>query len=201
MKQQVLYIHGGEAYSDYQQYLTHLRTVPVDPHPVERTPLWNAKLEESLGDTFEVFRPTMPNKHCAHYEEWKIWFERYFEFLRDDVILIGWSQGGMFLLRYLSEHTPPFSIKKLFLLATPFKRAVYGNEDGGDFYAQVEQLPRVGERAVQVFVLHSKDDFVVPFSQGEELVSVIPGSELVSFEDKNHFLVEDFPELITLIKQ
>ena len=61
--------------------------------------------------------PSMPNKQNAAYDEWSIWFEKYFAYLKDDVILIGWSLGGMFLAKYLSDKPFPVKIKSLFLLA------------------------------------------------------------------------------------
>ena len=52
----------------------------------------------------------MPCKFMVDYEAWKIWFERHFQFLQKEVILIGWSLGGRFLLKYLSENKFPFKI-------------------------------------------------------------------------------------------
>ena len=114
-KQQVFYIHGGNAYSDYDTFLQHLQTKTIRDLPwTEERKKWSATLVERLGDSYEVFKPTMPNQVNAKYIEWKIWFERHFEYLRDDVILIGWSQGGYFLSKYLIENDTPFTIKALF---------------------------------------------------------------------------------------
>ena len=51
-----------------------------------------------------------------------------------------------------------------------------------------------------IVILHSQDDFVVPFSHGEKLAELLPAAEFMVFADKNHFLVEEFPELISKIK-
>lgn len=55
----------------------------------------------------------MPNSFAPNYEIWKKELER-FEF-DEETILIGWSCGGGFLVRYLSENN--IHIKKLVLLS------------------------------------------------------------------------------------
>ncbi len=199
MKQQVFYIHGGSAWSKYSNFLEHLRTAPIEPHG-ERPKRWADSLAEDLGDNFEVFSPTMPNKYNSKYGEWKIWFERHFEFLRDDVILIGWSQGGMFLVKYLIENDMPVRIKALFLIAAPFESVTFDAEDGGDFVFETGRTAVVGEKVPKIIIFHSKDDHVVPYEHALQFQKALPSSELVTFENKNHFLVEKLPELIGRIR-
>ena len=116
MKQQVFYIHGGNAFSDYQDYISYLKTREIRDLPSsERTKKWSSTLAEDLGENFEVFTPAMPNKQSAKYQEWKIWFERHFEYLSDNLILIGGSLGGYFLAKYLVENDLPFKLKTTLL--------------------------------------------------------------------------------------
>ena len=198
---QVFYIHGGNAYSDYNAFLDDLRTMPVRNLPdVEPLKKWTQSLREDLGEDFEVFTPTMPNSLNAKYLEWKIWFERHFEYLRDDIILLGWSQGGYFLAKYLIEENPPFSIKALFLGAAPFEPADFGGEDGGDFAFDTTKVSELGKKAQNIVIMHSKDDFVVPYEHALKYKAALPNAELVKFEDKNHFLIAEFPELLSKIK-
>ena len=49
--------------------------------------------------------------------------------------------------------------------------------------------------------MHSQDDFVVPYKHGVALSEALPKAEFVTFEDKNHFLVEEFPELVDKIQE
>lgn len=200
-KQQVVYIHGGEAFSNYENFLELLRTQPVRGLPGEEYfKKWSSSLPEDLGDEYEVFTPHMPNKQNAKYEEWKIWFERHFEYLNDDVILLGWSQGGYFLVKYLIENDTPFSVKALFLIAAPFEPADFGLEDGGDFSFDTIKVAEIAKKVENIYLFHSQDDPIVPFSHGEKYKSALPEAEFVAFEDKNHFLVEEFPELISKLK-
>ncbi len=201
MKKQLVYIHGGQAYSKYGVFLEHLRTVPIeDPLGEQVVKRWKHSLKEELFDTHEVYMPSMPNSQNAKYEEWKIWFLRYFQFLRDDVVLMGHSQGGYFLVKYLTENSPPMRVKALYLLGTPFGPDDFGGEDGGDFAFDTKNLSKLTEHVEHIHILHSEDDFVVPFSHAQEFQKALPGADFVFFKDKNHFLLETFPELIEHIK-
>lgn len=200
-KKQVFYIHGGNSFSKYEDYLDSLKTKEIRDLPSLESPaIWSRSLGEQLGSEYELFSPTMPNKQNAKYKEWKIWFERHFEYLHDDVDLVGWSLGGYFLIKYLIENNTPFTVKNLFLLAAPFEVDDFNGEDGGDFASDTSLAPVIQEKADNIVIMHSKDDFIVPFSHGEKLAKALPEAEFVTFKDKNHFLIEEFPELITKIK-
>jgi uncharacterized protein len=200
MKKQVFYIHGGSSYSDYNAYLEDLKSEPVRDLPgSEQFKKWSDSLKEAL-DGCEVFKPSMPNSKNAKYEEWKIWFEKYIPHLYDGVVLVGWSQGGYFFTKYLIENPAPVKIKALFLVAAPFEADDFGGEDGGDFAFDTSRVGELAKKAEKIYLCHSKDDFVVPYEHALKYKEALPEAELVSFEDKNHFLIPEFPELIEKIK-
>ncbi|MEM9337041.1 MAG: alpha/beta hydrolase [Patescibacteria group bacterium] len=202
-KQQVFYIHGGEAYSNYEAFLSELKTREIRNLPnSESLKKWSSSLAEDLGEDFEVFSPQMPNAMNAKYEEWKIWFERHFEYLKNEVILVGWSLGAMFFVRYLSENETPFTIKHLFLIAGAYQNIDAGKmkEDGGDFFTDSDVIPNIQYKVDGISIFHSKDDFVVTFEHAEKYKSALPEATLHAFETRNHFLIEEFPELLELIK-
>jgi uncharacterized protein len=201
-KKQIVFIHGAQSFSNYDAFLTRLRTVEIsDPLELEPRKRWQPTLREALLDTHEVYMPSMPNKQNAKYVEWKIWFERYFQFLHDGVILIGHSQGGYFLLKYLSENTMPVSVKALILLAAPFEADDFGGEDGGDFAFDPHNLHMLTKQIEKVHILHSTDDPLVPYVHAEKLRAALPGATLVTYSNKNHFILEEFPEFISLIQE
>lgn len=199
MKKQVVFIHGGEAFSDYSVFLERLKEETIDPYakPAKR---WHRALQEDLGDEFEVFTPSMPNSENAKYIEWKIWFEKYLPFLHDGAILIGHSQGGYFLVKYLIENTVPVSIKALYLVAAPFEPDDFGGEDGGDFNFDTTKVGELEHKADRIVIFHSKDDFVVPYSHALKFKEKLPKAELMLMEDRVHFWQESFPELIESVK-
>ena len=197
---QIIYIHGGSAYSQNESYLEQLRTMSL-PVVGERPKRWSDSLAEDLGEGYEVLSPQMPNKYNSQYQEWKIWFERYTELLTGPTILIGWSQGGMFLAKYLVENEITWQIDSLYLVAAPFEAADFHGEDGGDFIFDTSQLSALSAKAPKIVIAHSEDDFVVPYEHALKYQQALPAAEFMSFSDRNHFLLEDFPELIANIKQ
>lgn len=200
MKADLIFIHGGEAFSDYQVFLEHLRTQEIDPFK-ERSKRWTDTLKEDLIPEYVVIQPGMPNKQNAKYEEWKIWFERHLPYLKDGAGVVGWSQGGMFLVKYLLENECSLHISHLYLIAVPFKVDDFGGEDGGDFVFDTSQVATLAHKAKHIHIFHSKDDFVVPYEHAEEYKAALPQAELVTFTDRNHFLQEEFPELLEHIKR
>lgn len=200
-RKQVFFIHGATAFSDYERFLEHLRTVPLGD-PLEPAPKrWKHTLGEDLGAEYEVFMPSMPNKQNAKFEEWKIWFERHFEFLRDGVILIGHSQGGYFLAKYLTENTLPLKARAVYMVAAPFEPDDFSGEDGGDFSFDTSRLANLLESTEHVFIFHSKDDPVVPLTHAERYKEALASAELVLFEDRGHFNTEEFPEIVEHIRR
>lgn len=202
MKKQVVYIHGGEAFNNHEVFLRRLQEIDIRDLPIsEKSVKWVDTLANKLGEKYEVFTPQMPNKQNAKYEEWKIWFERHFEYLHDGVILIGCSLGSMFLSKYLSGNTVPFSVKALFLMASPVHIDGFNEEDCGDFVFSLDEAKNIQEKIENVYILHSKDDFLVPYEHALKYAEVLPKAKLVTFEDKNHFLVAELPELIEMIQE
>lgn len=202
MKQQVVFIHGGDSFSKQEDFLAYLKQTPVRNLPSsEAGKHFTHTLREDLGEDFEVFMPSMPNKQNADFEEWSIWFERHFAYLSGEVILVGWSFGGIFLAKYLSEREVPFVVKKLVLLAAPC--GTFESPDGndcGNFQFEPAKLAILETRVEKTYILHSNDDFVVPVAAAHLYKTHLPSAELMIFEDKNHFLSPEFPELLALLR-
>jgi predicted alpha/beta hydrolase family esterase len=200
-KKQIVFVHGGNAFNEYDTFLTYLKTKEIeDPFAEVEVKRWQPSIRELLKETHEVCYPSMPNNKNAHYLEWKLWFERHHTFLHDGVILIGHSLGGYFLAKYLSEEKMPVTVRALYLLAAPFQNDDFGGEDGGDFAFDPENLPRLAEQVGGIHILHSKDDPVVPYTHALKYKEALPQAELVTFVDKNHFRLEEFPEFIEFLR-
>jgi len=189
----VVYIHGGEAFDSFWEGVKSY-TVNVCAKWFQfkkgKVSKWPDTLESELSDR-AVIKLKMPAKYNAKYAAWKRHFEAQFETFEDEVILLGWSLGANFLAKYLAEHTPPFKVKAVHLVA-----GCYGLGGGFDlsssFPGKLKSLP--------VFLYHSKDDFVVDFTDFEKYQAVLPEAKTQVFVDRNHFLQPAFPEIITQIK-
>lgn len=193
MPQQIFVVHGGEVFEKYEEYLEYLKNYQVNLEKVKNGG-WKDHLQETLGNEYDVIFPQMENYHNAKYSEWKIFFERFFPYLKDGIILIGGSLGGIFLAKYLSENILPIKIKAIFLLAAP-----HSDDYLGDF-SLPESLEKVSEQSNTIFLYHSEDDPVVNISEVEKYSALLPKAEKVIFENKGHFNLKEFPEILDKIK-
>jgi predicted alpha/beta hydrolase family esterase len=200
MKKQILIIHGGTAFTRYEDFLEYLKNKSIDEPLADQPKGWKPWLREAFGEVAEVYLPSMPNKQNAKYAEWKLWFERHLEFLRDGAILIGHSQGGIFLAKYFTENNLPISIRALYLIAAPIGPDDFGVEDGGDFVFEKSRSPVFSEKIKDIYIFHSRDDPVVPYAHALQYKEALPAAQIVTFEDKGHFIIEEFPELVAHIK-
>lgn len=116
-------------------------------------------------------------------------------YIHDDVILLGHSQGGIFLAKYLSKNKFPCKIGKLFLVAAPYK----DTPNIGSF-AFNGSLEKVSEQCEKIHLYFSKDDPIVPFSEMEKYANDLPSAKKHVFEDRGHFIIEEFPEIVEEIR-
>ena len=193
-KKQVVVIHGGEAWDTYEEYIEYLKNYEFTEDKFKKitSKRWKENLQDELGENFQVIKPSMPSERNAKYDEWVIWFEKLFPYLNESIILVGHSLGATFLAKYVSENVLPVSLDQLHLVA-----GAICTKGGFDF---VKSLEKIEKQCKNIFIYHSTDDFVVDFSEGLKYKKMLPGAEFVQFEDRGHFLQEDFPEIIKNIK-
>jgi predicted alpha/beta hydrolase family esterase len=198
MKSQIVFIHGGDTFDTYEEYLKFLKEFEVDPEYFNQKK-WKDSLKDDLGNDFDIIAPQMPNKSNAKYLEWKIWFEKFIPFIKDEVIFIGHSLGGLFIAKYLSENILPRKIKAIFLVAAPFGDNL-PEYTLGDFKLP-NSLDKFREQGGNIYLYHSKDDYVVPFSDLEGYTSQLPMAKTNVFDDRGHFTQEKFPEIVDDIRK
>ncbi len=193
---QVFVIGGGESFDTYEEYIHYLKTREAD-FSRGNTKGWKDTFSEGLTD-FEVLRPRMPSPENAKYSEWKIWFERLIPFIQDNVVMVGHSLGGIFLSKYLSENDFPKKIRATFLVGAPYNTE--HEHPVADFIIQ-NDLQKFAAQAGEIFLYHSKDDTIVPFSNFESYQKALPKAHGLVFENRGHFIDETFPELVEEIKK
>jgi predicted alpha/beta hydrolase family esterase len=192
---QLVFVHGGEAFNTYKDYIDALRTWEYDPSQ-EHPRRWKDALAESLGEEWQVLMPSMPSKNNAKYLEWCIWFDKVAERLTGEVVLVGHSLGGIFLAKYLSEGSVPVPVRATFLVASVFD----DEEEALADFILPPSLARFREQAGQVFLYHSTDDDIVPFAHLAKYQEQLPDATVRTFTDRGHFLIPEFPEIIADIK-
>lgn len=193
MKKQIVIIGGGDTFETYEEYLKFLRECKLDPSDFYKKG-WKKRLADHLGDRFDVLSTQMPNNSNAKYLEWKIWFDKYVPYFKNNVTFVAHSLGGLFLAKYLSENDIPQKILATLLVSPPF------DDTSGDYsladFILPESLKKLEKQVGKIILYHSKDDQVVPFSALEQYKNALPKAETRIFEDRGHFNQEEFPELV-----
>lgn len=197
-KDQIFIIHGGSTFKNQKDYLWFLKNRPIS---LEKKVSWSADyLDKKLGGNYEIIRPRMPLQDNAKYEEWKIHFERFIPELRDSVILIGSSLGGIFLAKYLSEYKFPKKLQGVFLVCPPFDNTVDGEDLVGGFRLKSD-LSLVEKNTENLYLLFSEDDNVVPVAHAEKYRSKLKQAKIIVYKSKNgHFKIAEFPEIVKIIQ-
>ena len=194
---QLIYIGGWDRFSDIDSFCKAFEKRTYDPF--KETKKRSDWLKEQLIWEYQMIKPDMPNKDMASYRAWKIWFEKIFPYLNDeDLVLVGHSLWWNFLMKYLWENNFPKKIKQLHLVAA----VVDGSDRPADkqylwdFAFDVTNIAKLEKLVENIFIYHSTDDPVVPYSHAEKIKSYLPKAKLVTFTDRGHFSQTEFPELL-----
>lgn len=198
MKKQIVVIHGGTTFDTYGDYVSYLKSKRIKLNDLKKKSDWKNSLEKELGKNYNVLLPRMPNKANARYKEWEIWFKKILPLLGKNVVLVGHSLGGIFLAKYLSKNAVSRKIKATFLVAAPFD-AEGSNESLADFVLP-ESLKRFSSQGGIIFLIHSKDDPIVPFEQLKKYKKALPCTKEIILDKRGHMNQEKFPELVREIK-
>lgn len=199
-KTQILYIYGGNTHKTRKNYLHYLKTRKIYFFTGER-PSWHSSIfDKKLGKEFEVIRPRMPLQDNAKYIEWKIHFERYFPFLRDNLILIGESLGAVFLAKYLSENKFPKKLLSVYLIGAPFENSLPGEDLVGGFKLKSD-LSLIEKNCKNTTLMFSKKDDVVPVEHAKKYREKLKNAKIIVYDHINgHFKISKFPELLRMIR-
>lgn len=192
---QILFIHGGDSFNSYEEYLENLKSTEIDYSRLLPKDRWSAKLT-SASPKDDILMPSMPNSANAQFDEWAIWFEKILPFLDDQARIIGHSLGAMFLAKYLHQKPLKKPVAQVHLVAGGYDDSV---ESYGSF--KVNSATGLEKSAKQIFIYHSQDDPVVPYSELAKFERDLPSATICRFTDRNHFLGPDFPELIDNLKK
>ncbi|MBS3144536.1 alpha/beta hydrolase [Candidatus Woesearchaeota archaeon] len=197
-KIQVLFIHGGMTFKNKKDYINFLKKRKVR---VKEKIRWHGQyLKEKLGRNFEIIKPSMPLPENAKYSEWKIHFERFFPYLRNNIILIGSSLGGVFLAKYLSEHKFPRKIIAAYIICAPYDNHLEGEDLVGGFKLKSD-LSLMEKNAKRLYILFSKNDDIVPIAHAKKYAKRLKNANIIVYKHiKGHFQITKFPEIIKMIK-
>ena len=198
MKKQIIFIWGWIAKENYLSFADYVEKIEYNPYEQERKK-WTDFFAEKLWSDYEFIKIPMPNKYFADYEAWKIMFSKIFPFLKENFCLVWHSLWWTFLIKYLNENSFSYLPKNIFLLAPTLNDSE--EEVNWSFWIKSNFKNFEEKYSSRTYFLHSKDDFVVSFSDFLEFKNIFPKSNFIEFENKNHFLDLEFVEFEDLIKQ
>lgn len=148
-------------------------------------------LQDILAQT-----PELPHPYAPVWEEYCREFERYE--VTPEIILIGHSFGGGFLVRWLSEHNEKHADKVI--LVAPYIDVEQENENGF-FNFKIDE--RLADRVNKLIIFHSTDDpHAEIHSSVKELRKKLVGVKYIELTNRGHFTNTEkldnnkFPELL-----
>jgi predicted alpha/beta hydrolase family esterase len=150
-------------------------------------------LRDALGASYEVRYPRMPLEDSAGYRDWTARIASALPPRGNEVVMVGHSVGGSVLLRYLCEKAVEASVTGVFVIAAPF----WGADDFWDW--DEARLPEdAGEKLAtvpRIFMYHSRDDEVVPFSHLALYSARLPQATIRPIEVGGHQLGNELAEV------
>ena len=198
-KTQLFVIHGGNTFKTDKDYFCYLKTRPISLE--KRIRYYDDYFDKTLGKNFKIIRPRMPLQDYAKYRDWKICFESYIPYLKNNVILIGSSLGGIFLAKYLSENKFPKKILSTYLICPPFDNSLIAKKELVGGFKLKSDLSLLEKNSKNLYLLFSKDDEIVPVAHAEKYRAKLKNAKIIIYKSKNgHFKVAKFPEIIKMIK-
>lgn len=146
-----------------------------------------ASLRSSLGQTYQVNYPRMPDEDSPNYELWRRDIEKELTLLQEGVILVGHSVGAYVLLRFLIDQDVDHSFAGIFLIAAPFVGNKGWELEGALEKGFATKLPR----DTPIFLYHCQDDTVVPFKHLQLYEQEIPQATVRAIREGGHQLNND----------
>lgn len=199
-KKQVVVIHGGDPHNTYEEFITSLKaeTLDRDDLVASESKSWRSKLPRSLGSSYEIFAPDMPNAMNAKYLEWSIWFEKILPHLHERPVFVGHSLGAIFLAQYFCLNKDAKNMAGMILVAPPYIDET-SKEKLADFVLP-QGLRGLSELGEKVHIYFSQDDPIVEFSNMRGFEAALKNAKFKVFKDKGHFRGEKLPEIVKDIK-
>ena len=198
-KTQIFLIHGGMTFKNKKDYIKYLKTRDIK---IDKYKRWQDEyFSKELGKKFQIIQPRFPLSEDSKYEEWKIHFERFFPYLKNNIILIGSSLGGIFLAKYLSENKFSKKILSVYMVCPPFDDTCFTEDLVGGFKLKSD-LSLIEKNCKDVTLMFSADDDSVPVSHAEKYRNKLKNSKIIIYKSKNgHFKISKFPEIVKMIKE
>lgn len=116
--------------------------------------------------------------------------------MNNNIVLVGFSLGAVFIAKYLSERKVSKNILGVFLVAPPFGNFDSIEELCGGF-EMGDDLSLIDMSCNNIHMFFSVDDVIVPISHMNEFEKRLDNVNFHLLKNRHgHFILEEFPELI-----
>jgi len=162
---------------------------------------WKPWLKRELeGEGFVVNVPEMPNTDYPEVLAWVSKLASTVGNVNDEIYLIGHSLGCITILKYLEKLDARVRIKACVFVAG-FGEKFEGYNGGHDsFFEESVDWEKVKSHCDEFYVIHSKDDPNVPFSQ-RLLFGTNLDANTTEFDGMGHFGSADGVFEIPIVKE
>ena len=148
-----------------------------------------------------VIVPVLPNSEDP---EASVWLNEISKSnLNEESVLIGYSRGGVAILRWLEKLPEGSKVKKVILVAVNSGKSENMNlsKNNKGFYSKEGyDFDKIRSHCSDFVVIHSKDDHRVPFSAGEENAKGL-NAKFKIYEDKRHFGKKESPTIPEVLEE
>lgn len=149
---------------------------------------WIQEKEEFKDVEFTV--PRFPNPSKPSRSEWLKVANKIIPEDVSDTYLVGHSLGGAFIMYLLQQWHGYMPFAGVLLISAPYNGKRWeGREDLKEFgdipFSQIN-FPAIVDKVRHGYILHSKNDEVVPFADAETYKEKL-GYEIIATEDDGHF--------------
>lgn len=148
-------------------------------------------LRQALGSQYDVRYPEMPDESNAPYEQWKQRVETELATMAGPVILVGHSVGASILAKCLAESALDKPVAGIMLMSTPFWGGDGWRYEGYQTLELPEDLASKLPQNAPVFLYHSHDDEIVPFSHLALYARLLPKANVREIDRGGHQLNND----------
>jgi hypothetical protein len=148
---------------------------------------------------FEVVVPALPLKSGEELDLPTVMkaMEEQVGFLKPDDILLGHSLGALIILQYMEAVEMLETPRAVIMVGAPFK--VSKPELRRLFFVDLDADVAMW-KAKEFYVVHSKDDALVPFEHGQKLAAFLK-AKLIETETDGHFMDAEYPVLLKTIEK
>jgi len=160
---------------------------------------WYRSVATSLQDARyrNVVCETFPDPFVASE---RIWLPFIIEKSQNDLqhtVLIGHSSGCEAAMRLAENHR----IQGIILVSACYTDLDDENERASGYYNRPWHWNKIRENVGWIVQLGSTDDHLIDFQREQKYVAEQLHSDFRVFHDRNHFLDDDLPEVVDIIKE